>query len=81
MNHSEADYINAGYKYESAKSLDKARAAAQLIRAMLTSENPRDIEEARRLLDQGRAEARGKLHPIFEEALKPFRPPPPPPPP
>ena len=60
MNHSESDYINAGYKYESAKSLDKARAAAQLIRAMLTSENPRDIEEARRLLDQGRAEARGK---------------------
>jgi hypothetical protein len=60
MNHSEADYISAGYKYESAKSLDKARAAAQLIRAMLTSENPRDIEEARRLLDQGRAEARLK---------------------
>jgi hypothetical protein len=60
MNHSESDYINAGYKYESAKSLDKARAAAQLIRAMLTSENPRDIEEARRLLDQGRAEARLK---------------------
>lgn len=58
MNHPEADYIRAGYKYESAKSLDGARAQAQHIRAMLSSETPEDQTEARRLIEQGRQEAR-----------------------
>ena len=58
MNHAEADYIRAGYKYESASSLDRSRAEAQRIRAMLSSETPEDQTEARRLIEQGRQEAR-----------------------
>jgi hypothetical protein len=59
MNHTEAEYINAGYKYECASNPDKARAVAQYLRAMLSSERPEDQTEARRLIEQGRAEARG----------------------
>ena len=59
MNHAPADYVNAGYKYEKAKSLDAARAVAHKIRAMLTSETPEDQTEARALIEQGRSEARG----------------------
>jgi hypothetical protein len=59
MNHPEADYLNMGYKYERAKTPDKARAVAQLLRAMLSSERPEDQAEARRLIERGRAEARG----------------------
>lgn len=58
MNHTEADYIRAGYKYESAPNLDRSRAQAQHIRAMLSSETPEDQTEARRLIEQGRQEAR-----------------------
>ena len=58
MNHAPADYVNAGYKFESARNQDAARAQAQRIRAMLTSETPEDQTEARRLIDQGRQEAR-----------------------
>jgi hypothetical protein len=58
MNHTEADYIRAGYKFESAKSVDAARGQAQIIRAMLSSETPEDQTEARRLIGQGRQEAR-----------------------
>jgi hypothetical protein len=60
MNHPESDYIRAGFKYESAPSLDRSRAQAQLIRAMLSSETPDDQTEARRLIEQGRQEARSK---------------------
>ena len=59
MNHAENDYVNAGYKYERAQSLDAARAQAQRIRAMLSSESVEDQTEARRLIEQGRTEARG----------------------
>jgi hypothetical protein len=59
MNHTEAEYIAQGYKYERASNPDKARAVAQYLRAMLTSERPEDQTEARRLIEQGRAEARG----------------------
>lgn len=52
MKHSEADYINAGYKFEAGKT------PADTIRAMLDSEHPHDRTEARRLIEQGRAEAR-----------------------
>lgn len=58
MNHPEADYLNMGYKYERAKTPDKARAVAQLLRAMLSSERPEDQAEVRALIERGRAEAR-----------------------
>jgi len=58
MNHAPDDYVNAGFKYEAARSLDAARAQAHKIRAMLTSETPEDQTEARALIDQGRSEAR-----------------------
>jgi len=58
MNHTEAEYINAGHKYEKASNPDKARAVAQHLRAMLSSEHPRDQAEARALIERGRAEAR-----------------------
>lgn len=60
MNHPPADYVNAGYKYERAKSLDAARAQAQLIRTMLTSETTEEQTEARALIERGRQEARGQ---------------------
>ena len=59
MNRAPADYVNAGYRYEAARSLDAARAVAHKIRAMLTSETPEDQTEARPLIEQGRKEARG----------------------
>ncbi len=52
MKHTEADYINAGYQYETGK------AQADTIRAMLDAEHPHDRPEARRLIEQGRTEAR-----------------------
>ena len=55
MNHTEADYITAGYRYEVAK---QSLAEAQRIRHMLESETPEDQTEARRLIEQGRQEAR-----------------------
>lgn len=58
MNHTESAYIEAGRKYEKASNPDKARAVAQHIRAMLSGENPKDLTEARRLIEQGRSEAR-----------------------
>jgi hypothetical protein len=57
MKHTEADYINAGAKYQRATP-EKSRAAAENIRAMLDSEHPNDRPEARRLIDLGRAEVR-----------------------
>jgi len=58
MKNTESQYINAGYRYEKATSLDKARAVAQEIRALLSGENPKDVTEARFLIDKGREEAR-----------------------
>lgn len=58
MNYTEAEYINAGHRYERAQSLDAGRARAEAIRAMLARENPKDIPEARALIERGRAEAR-----------------------
>jgi hypothetical protein len=60
MNHTEADYINAGHRYERAKNPDTARAEAQYIRAMLSGENPKDLPEARALIERGRSEARAR---------------------
>ncbi len=58
MNHPESEYINAGHRYERAKSPAAARAEAQYIRAMLMGENPKDLPEARALIERGRSEAR-----------------------
>lgn len=58
MKHPEADYINAGYKYESAKTPDGARAAAQKIRKMLEDESVSEQQDARYLIERGRQEAR-----------------------
>ena len=52
MKHTEAEYINAGHAYE------KGRKAAETLRHMLEAEHPHDRTEARRLIEQGRAEAR-----------------------
>lgn len=58
MTHTEAEYIEAGYRYERARSPDAGRARAEAIRAMLARENPKDVPEARALIERGRAEAR-----------------------
>ena len=58
MNHTESAYIEAGRRYEKAQGIDSARAVAEKLRAMLSSENPKDVPECRRLIDQGRAEGR-----------------------
>ena len=58
MKHTENDYIQAGYRYERAASPNAAAAAAQAIRVMLEAERIDDHAEARRLIEQGRAEAR-----------------------
>ena len=58
MNHTEADYINTGAAFERAATPDKARAIAQRLRAMLSSERPEDQTYARTLIERGRADAR-----------------------
>ena len=52
MRHTESDYINAGYSYELGKT------PAQSLRTMLEAESLDDRTEARRLIEQGRTEAR-----------------------
>jgi hypothetical protein len=61
MKHSEADYINAGYKYERATSADKARAVAESIRHMIQSEHLTDQPDARYFVERGRQEARQEV--------------------
>jgi hypothetical protein len=58
MKHAQADYINAGYKYEKAKSADRARAVAENIRRMLQEERIEDHSDARYFVERGRQEAR-----------------------
>jgi hypothetical protein len=58
MKHAQADYINAGYRYEKAASADRARAVAETIRHMLKQENLEDQKDARYLIERGRQEAR-----------------------
>jgi hypothetical protein len=61
MKHAQADYINAGYRYEKATSADKARAVAETIRHMIQGEALTDQPEARHLVDRGRLEARQEV--------------------
>jgi len=58
MNHTEADYITEGARYERAINSETARAIAYKLRAMLSSERPEDQSYARELIEKGRAEAR-----------------------
>jgi hypothetical protein len=58
MNHTEAEYINAGAAFERAQGSDKAQAVAYKLRAMLSSETPEDQTYARTLIEKGRADAR-----------------------
>ena len=56
MKHTEHAYIEAGYKFEC------GRIVAQTLRAMIESEHRDDRAEARRLIEQGRTEARQVSH-------------------
>jgi hypothetical protein len=58
MKHAQADYINAGYKYEKATNADKARAVAESIRRMLQDEHVDEQSDARYFVERGRKEAR-----------------------
>ena len=58
MKYAQADYINAGYKYEKATNADKARAVAEGIRKMLQEEHIADQSDARYFVERGRKEAR-----------------------
>ena len=58
MTHTEAAYINAGHRYERAKTPGQVAAASQIIRTLLEAEKPHDQTEGRRLIEQGRQEAR-----------------------
>ncbi len=55
MNYTESEYVTAGFRYERAR---QSIAEAQRLRTMLESETPDDQTEARRLIEQGRQEAR-----------------------
>jgi len=58
MKHPEAEYINAGHRYERARTPGQVAAASQVIRNLLEAEKPHDQTEGRRLIEQGRREAR-----------------------
>jgi hypothetical protein len=55
MQHTEAAYINAGFNYEQGKT------PAETLRKMIESEHHTDKPEARRLIEQGRQEARAAV--------------------
>jgi len=52
MKYTENDYITAGFKFE------KGKTPAENLRAMLETETIEERAEARRLIEQGRHEAR-----------------------
>jgi hypothetical protein len=58
VNHTEAEYISEGARYERANNTESARAIAYKLRAMLSSERPEDQSYARELIEKGRKEAR-----------------------
>lgn len=58
MKNPEAHYINAGHRYERAKTPGQVAAASQAIRVRLEAEKPHDQTEARHLIERGRQEAR-----------------------
>jgi len=58
MKHAESAYVNAGARFERVQTTAGNIAAAAALRAMLETETPEDQTEARRLIEQGRAEIR-----------------------
>jgi hypothetical protein len=66
MKNTESQYINAGYRLEKAIIDSKPDTAIiakmQGIRLMLEAEAIDDHEEARRLVERGRQEARSETH-------------------
>ena len=58
MTNTESAYINAGHRYEQARTPGQVAAASQAIRTLLEAEKPHDQTEGRRLIEQGRQEAR-----------------------
>jgi predicted RNA binding protein with dsRBD fold (UPF0201 family) len=60
MNHTEAEYVNEGARYERAMNTESARAIAYKLRAMLASERIEDQAYARELIEKGRADARNR---------------------
>ena len=52
MNHPENAYIQAGYRFE------RGQTPAETLRRMIESEHIEDRAEGRRLIEQGRQEAR-----------------------
>jgi len=58
MNYTEFEYIQAGFMYEKAKTVESARARLELIRHMVESETIEDRSEARYLVERGRQEAK-----------------------
>jgi hypothetical protein len=58
MTYTEHEYIHAGQRYEAAATNDAARARAEVLRRMLERESLDDRAEARRLIEQGRADVR-----------------------
>lgn len=58
MKHTESAYVNAGARFERVQTTAGNIAAAAALRAMLDTETPEDQTEARRLIEQGRAEIR-----------------------
>lgn len=58
MKRPENEYIQAGYQYERAPTPNMAIAVASRMRAMIESEHPDEQADARRLIEQGRQEAR-----------------------
>jgi hypothetical protein len=59
MKHTEHTYIDLGYRYEAAKSVQAGTAIAWTFRGLLASERIEAWAEARHLVDRGRQEARG----------------------
>jgi hypothetical protein len=57
MEHTEHDYIEAGYQYTKAKNEFERLARARVIREMLAKERAGDVERARFLVERGRLEA------------------------
>ena len=58
MKNPEAHYITAGHRYERASTPAQVAEASQIIRTLLEAEKPHDQTEGRRLIEQGRQEAR-----------------------
>lgn len=58
MIHSEAKYLQMGYKFEKVTNSTQARAIAETIRRMIEAEDIEDRAEARYLVERGRKEAR-----------------------